>query len=335
MPRLLSVTLGAAVAAALVLSAREAATPEKPVPAPVMTGARSLFVSGHSLTAPLSPFLSAIAEGAGRPLRIGTHSVDGSSIRGRLAAGAAAIPPAGTDVLLVTERHGVLDAMSLEGTVDELRRLDVAFRQTDPAGETFFYLPWADVSDFAAPADWIRYERMAAPIWACAAREAGDASMLPGARRIHLVPASLALASLVETLDRDPAAVGGFAGSDKRDVGAALFSDNVHVTPLGGFFLANLTDATIFGEGAAQVPLPADLDPARAAGLRDFALRFAANWRESGGGPLACGGRVSISDILAYSGYMARTYGDPGAGFLRQQASRLRHVARLIRDLTL
>ncbi len=335
MARLLSVTLGAALAGVLVLSAKQAATPEQGVAAPVLADARTLFVSGHSLTAHLPPLLEDLAHGAGRTLSVEAHLADGSSIRQRLAAGPAAIPPPGTDILLVTERHWILDTMSREGTVGELRTLDQRFRADNPTGETFFYVPWATLANTAAPDDWIRHERMVAPLWACLARRASDSPARAGSRQIHLVPAALALADLTEALNRTPDDFPGFAGMSPREVGAALFSDDVHLTPLGGYFVAVVTDATIFGDGSANAPVPAGLDAARAESLRDFALRFVAAWRETSMRAETCSQRIGPALALAYAGYAAKVAQGPDAGLARRQLESLRQSFRLFRQLYL
>ncbi|WAJ31101.1 hypothetical protein [Antarcticirhabdus aurantiaca] len=336
MARLLSVTLGAALAGVLVLSAKQAATPERGVAAPVLADARTLFVSGHSLTAPLPPLLQDLARGSGRTLSVEAHLADGSSIRQRLAAGPAAIPPPGTDVLLVTERHWILDTMSREGTVNELRTLDQRFRADNPTGETFFYVPWSTLADTSAPDDWIRHERMVAPLWACLARRASDSpAARPGSRQIHLVPASLALADLAEALNRRPDDFPGFAEMTPREVGAALFSDDVHLTPLGGYFVAVVTSATIFGDVPANAPVPAGLDAARAESLRDFAMRFVAAWRETSMRAEVCSERVGPGLALAYAGYAATVAQGPNASFPRRQLESLRQSLRLFRQLYL
>lgn len=336
----------------------EAHAPSFSPPAPIASDADRLFISGHSLTdRPLPDMLEAMAVGAGRELSWQRQHIGGSSIRQRsagigertlgsgFAAGTdrdgnpidvlaefnatAATGP--YDVLIITESHRVLDAMWREGTAAYLRAFQDRFIGSNPVGLTYFFAPWADLSDPADPSDWIDYERRANPIWQCMVDNV-NRSLAASARddRIHFIPASLALADLVARLTSGET-VAGFEDMRNGEAIAQLFTDRVHLTELGTYFVAAVTYATVFGGDADASPAPASLDARRAESLRLLATSFVGRWREQQ--RLAtnanCEG-VPLAFIVAYTGYMEKTYARPEVGYLRARARRVRDIGRFV-----
>lgn len=335
----------------------EAHAPSLSLPAPIAADADRLFISGHSLTdRPLPDMLEAMAIGVGRQLSWQRQHVGGSSIRQR-TAGSDGAPQgsgfaAGTDrdgnpidvlsefnasaaagpydVLIITEWHRVLDAMWREGTAAHLRAFQDRFIGSNPAGLTYFFAPWASLSDPADPGDWIDYERRASPIWQCMVDNV-NRGLAADARddRIHFIPASLALAELVARLTSGEA-VAGFEDVRIAEAIALLFTDRVHLTELGTYFIAAVTYATVFG-GEAAASVPASLDATRAESLRLLATSFVDQWREQQ--QLAASGdceAVPLDFIVAYTGYMEKTYARPEVGYLRARARRVRDIGRFI-----
>ncbi|BCH27636.1 hypothetical protein [Mesorhizobium sp. L-8-3] len=327
----------------------DAIVPSYAPPPQVAADASSFFVSGHSLTdRPLPDMLEDMARQGGRTLFWQRQHIGGSSIRqrsegsepGRPGSGYAAGTDrdgnpidvlaafgAGYDVLIITEWHRVLDAMLREGTAGQLRDFQDRFIAANPDGASFFFAPWTDLSDPADPSDWIAYERAASPIWQCLV-ETVNRSLARGSRadRIGFIPASLALAELVERLTSD--GLPGFSGMSTPDIVAALFSDRVHLTELGTYFTAVVTYASVFGEEAATAAPPTTLDPVRAEALRDFAIGFVARWQAQA--PAGDCDGVPVGFILAYTGYMERTYSRPEMGYVPAQVKRLRDTARFL-----
>ncbi|MEO5321966.1 hypothetical protein PV773_01460 [Mesorhizobium sp. CC13] len=326
--------------------------------APVVAAdAGQFFVSGHSLTdRPFPDMLEAIAAASGRRLTWERQHIGGSSIRQRTLGPDGSPPGSGYgagvgrdgkpidviaelavrryDVLIVTEWHRVLDAMLSEGTATYMGELQDRFMAGNPRGMSYFLAPWADLSDLTAPGDWIDYERAASPVWQCLVE--GINRKLAGQDRqdrIRFIPASLALAELVARLT-SAQPVAGFEGLAAEGVTAALFTDRVHLTELGNYFVAVAAYATVFGNEAATAPVPAALDQARAESLRSIALELVAQWRvrQAFGPDGGCEG-VPARFVIAYTGYMERTYTRPERGYVVARAKRIRDTVRLIWSL--
>lgn len=347
-----------ALLAALTLGmTKEATLPSFEPPAPVARDADRFFVSGHSLTdRPLPDMLEDMATQSGRYLAWDRQHIGGSSIRQR-SRGADGSPPgsgyaaglnrAGNpidvlaefdasathryDVLIITEWHRVLDALLREDTVTSLRDFQDRFIAANPGGLSYFFAPWADLSDPADPGDWIDYERSASPIWQCLVANVNrDRARRSRDDRIHFIPASLALADVVERLTSGEA-MAGFEGMAPEAVIAQLFSDRVHLTEVGSYYLAVVTYAAVFGNEAAAAAPPPSLDRTRAEALRAFALSFLDQWRSRQAiAPVReCDG-VPAGFILAYTRYMERTYSRPEMGYFAAQAKRVRDMARFV-----
>lgn len=333
----------------------KAAVPSFEAPPPAATDADSFFVSGHSLTdRPLPDMIEHIASQAGRKLSWERQHIGGSSIRQRSRGAdggpagsgyAAGVDRAGNpidvlaefassgpyDVLVITEWHRVLDAMLREGTAATLRDFQDRFIASSPRGVTYFFAPWADLSDPANPGDWIAYERSASPVWQClVAGVNGDLARQSRDDRIQFIPASLALAEIVGHLTSG-GSMAGFEDMTSDAIVAQLFSDRVHLTELGTYFVAVVTYASVFGNEAASATVPPSIDRTRAETLRAFALNFVEQWRaqQALAGDQDCDG-VPAGFILAYTGYMERTYARPEMGYVAAQLKRLRDTARFL-----
>jgi hypothetical protein len=316
--------------------------------------ARRLFISGHSLTdRPMPDMIAAMAEQAGRPIVWERQHIGGSTIK-RRSAGADGTPAgsgygAGTDrdgrpidmadafkaeggydTLLITEWHRVLDALEREGTVRHLREVQDRFIQANPSGTTYFYAPWADLADHRKPQGWIAFERRASPVWQCVVRRVNDGLARQSRRdRILFVPASLGLAELVAELTA-PAGAPGFETLAAQEVIALLFTDNVHLTELGTYFVALVTYGSVFEADIRAAWAPASLDPIRAATLRAVAARFLERWKAEGGLPAKADcNAVTLDFIPGYTAYMRDTYGVPEVGYLRASLRRIRDRIRM------
>ena len=317
---------------------------------------RSLFVSGHSLTnRPMPDMLAGIAENAGMPIYWNMQYLAGSSIRARSIGmdgqPAGAGFSAGTDrdgkaldvlaelrnpstpdgrsyeLLLITEQHGLLDVLQWGDTIGVLRAYQDAFMAASPQGVSYFTVPWLSLSDRESPADWIAYERAAWPVWQCVVAGVNGALADDGrADRIHLVPASLALAELVAHLDAAPGDP-NFEGLQGERLIDTLFTDQVHLTPLGNYFIAAVTFSAIYGKAIAGPP-PSSIDARRAAALASFADRFVQTHRMQSpafGGE--CPSRVPLSFAMHYSSYVEKVRPQEEKGYW---AGKLAAVRRLL-----
>lgn len=316
---------------------------------------RRLFISGHSLTdRPMPDMIAAMAEKAGRPIVWERQHIGGSTIK-RRSAGADGTPAdsgyaAGTDrdgkpidmaaafkaqggydTLLITEWHRVLDALEREGTVRHLREVQNRFIQANPTGTTYFYAPWADLVDHRDPRAWIAFERGASPVWQCVVRRVNDGLARQSHQdRIRFVPASLALANLVAELT-SPASGPGFEKMPPQEIVALLFSDNVHLTELGTYFVALVTYGMVFEGDIGSAWAPASLDPTRAATLRGSAARFLERWKAGGALPAKADcNAITLDFIPAYTAFMRDTYAIPEVGTFRASVRRIRDRLRMM-----
>ena len=243
-----------------------------------------LFISGHSLTdRPFPDFLARIAESLGRSMHWNAQNLPGSTLRDRTRGigSWAAIgnnrPNGGPalDLFIVTEQHTLLGNIVWNDTVRHLRIMHDEMIARSPACQTFLFTSWMDLSDRADPSRWIAYERAAAPVWACVAERLNLSLTAEGrADRVGVIPAALALAELVE----HGRACAGPCLNALAQV-EALFSDSVHLTEVGAYYVALICYAYCNGRSPLGAWAPAAIDAANAIGLQDFAWRFvSAQW---------------------------------------------------------
>jgi hypothetical protein len=225
-----------------------------------------VFYSGHSLMdQPIPNYVESIAKAAGaahtwdRQYRIGSSlrertrgtASDGSAWTGwtsgdnRRGSGmdvAAALSGripnvAAFDTLLTTERHDILWVMTNEDSASYLRRLHDLRMQGQPAGSTWFYEGWQSF-DASRISDWVAYERASAVAWQCVAAEANRSLESTGrVDRVFSLPASRALVNLVEQALAPKGLVGVTAGTPVETL-KRIFSDDVHLTELGKYYMA-------------------------------------------------------------------------------------------------
>lgn len=323
-----------------------------------------LFISGHSLTdRPMPDMVAAMAEHAGFQMEWNRQHIGGSTIRMRTAGEDANAPGSGYragedrdggavdvlaaaadyDIFVITERHRVLDVLLREGALRHLRDFVSRVSSANPNATTYFYAPWADVSDLGKPGAWIEYERRASPIWHCIVERANELD--EGMRPISFIPASEALAELIAALNQNGGSQAedeaGFSGLSPGEISALLFTDKVHLTDLGVYYVALITYGIVFGDlsnAEAEENLVSaawispDLDPDRARTLRRIAGEFLDSWkaRESRGN--ACG-TVPAGFILNYTDYMQEAYGNAELGVFRATIRRLRQTLSFLWDL--
>jgi hypothetical protein len=215
------------------------------VPPPTARMPTSVFLSGHSLVdVPYPAYLATISNALGEPLSWQRKYMVGSSIRQR---GPLVLPPGDFNALIITEQHGVLNSLVWEDTHRFLREAHDAFFSRKPDGQTWFLIPWLSLDDPAQPQRWMAYEKAAAFVWQCMISRINRELHADGrADQIRTIPASLALVYLVQTLQQEGK--------------PPVFSDDVHLTPAGKFYLALVTAGSMSGG------LPADL-PARLAAV--------------------------------------------------------------------
>ncbi|MGV2973911.1 hypothetical protein AB1P65_00550 [Roseibium alexandrii] len=324
---------------------------------------QKIFISGHSLTdRPMPEMLAAIAEDTGQPIFWNMQHIGGSSIKQRSYGAGDQSPWSGYgggtdrerapidvqdelaasasedtrpyDVLLITEQHRLLDSLLWQDTPRFLRAYQDVFHAHNPDGQSYFYAPWLDVANLEDPSSWIAYERDAWPVWQCAVAGVNAGLAEDGREdRIMLVPASLALADLVEHLVSTPGGLPGFKDMTAAEILAALFSDSVHLTPLANSYMAAIVYATLTGN-----PFPAsefaNLSGVQVATLQNIAHEFMETYRREmstfGDG---CAAKVAPSFKIAYPAYTEQLSRNQGTGFLNARLQRLKETLSYLRKL--
>jgi hypothetical protein len=179
--------------------------------------------------------LAQIGTQLGNPLRWERHYLSGSSIRER-----AALPdPVGPfDAALVTEQHDVLSSLAWNDTLLQLGGWQERIVAANPGVSTYFYVPWLAIDDKYHPTRWIAYERAAFHVWQCITTYVNEDRARQGlSDRIATIPANLALAYLVEQVHQG-SRLPGMETAGMRASLDGLFTDNVHLTRLGSFYVA-------------------------------------------------------------------------------------------------
>jgi hypothetical protein len=296
-----------------------------------------VFWSGHSLTAqPLPSQFEAVAASLGSPLRWNRQYLEGSSIlqrtRGEGAPGSgwraglgaderpidahaellrpAADPQAPYDLLLITEQHALIDSLLHNRTPRWLRAYHDRFIEGNPAGRTWFYEPWLQVSDKDDPRRWIAFERAASPLWGCVVTRV-NANLAAEGRsdRIATLPTGAALVELVERATQG-AGLPGLSGPTPRATLDRLLHDRVHPTPLGFYFLALYTYAMVFERSPEGAWAPPGTDAATVRTLQRQAWEIAAARLNSPPPALSleqCRAELAGPFLRHYLGYLYRT----------------------------
>jgi hypothetical protein len=296
------------VASALVLACLLSMSPAHAAP-------QRLFYSGHSLLdEPLPSAVAAIATSLGAPLAWERHTPFGSSMRDR-----AGTTPAlsGFDGLVVTEQHTLIGNLVWNDSVGQLRQLHERFIAANANGRTWFYASWLNLDDRARPQRWIAYERAASPVWQCVVERVN--ATRSGAR-IDFLPAGALLAALVERVMR-----GDVPGLRTE----ALFSDDVHLSPLGSYFVSLVVFATLFERSPAGAAVPPGLDVTVARALQPLAWTLVSEERAQRDtiSPAACRERTQRF-VAPYAAYVRDVIVAPREGRLKAWWQWARHRAQ-------
>ena len=259
------------------------------------------FVSGHSLTDdPFAENVEAIALSLGGPLaaRYNQQIVIGSPIGARTGMPASldryatgknrkwtnnmdvlrelstgnTIGGDRYDTLVITENHNLLDMMQWEKSVRQLRHYHDRLIEAQPAARTFLYSSWWDI-DKKQPQTWVDAERVVGKAWQCVGSRINRSLQHEGrADRITPLPASLALVELVDQVLKGR--LPEIAAAGAPDALNRIFTDNVHLTPLGSYFMSLVTYAAIFERSPVGGFRPAGVSEAQARVLQALAWEF-------------------------------------------------------------
>lgn len=266
--------------------------------------AATVFISGHSLVdQPMPDFLAAVAGDKQTPMSWNRHYIVGSSIGRRIRGQdvnasvwdgyregynrdsenmdviaelktGATVGGQPYDALVITEQHVVLEAIVNNDTVRLLRNYHDRFIDGNPQGNTYFYESWLSMDSKDDPRNWIAYERAASPIWQCVATRINVSLEAEGrSDRIVSLPAGAALAELV---DRATSGSGlpGITQDSIRATVASLFIDDVHAKPLGVYYVALVSYASIYRRSPVGAWRPENVTSEQAQSLQNLAWEF-------------------------------------------------------------
>ena len=341
------------IGAALLLgiaSVSSAKSGDRRMPAP-----QSMFISGHSLTnEPIPSNVTEIAAGFGFQLSWNRQHLDGSSIKERSHGGVSGEGQwtgysqgidrsnapidvldefhrrraAPYDVLLMTEQHHLLGSLIWNDTIRYLRDYQRRFATHNPIGTIHFYEPWLSLDDKSDPRRWIAYERAAAPVWQCVIAEMNRTLVADGGHdRIVSLPAASALAYLLEQATQKPG-IEGITRPSIRSTVDSLVSDDVHLTPLGNYYMALVTFASIFSHSVEDAWHPADVTAEQARALQTTANAFLQMPRSQPMPLDECRSYVRGSFLWTYLGYTDRTNWRRERGYFGSMYLRLKLAAQ-------
>jgi len=264
------------------------------------------FYSGHSLSDGVPEAVEQIARSLGHRLDFETQSMGYSLLRQRTKgevssasewpgyraganrAGAGLnvaeelrqprrlAPGDKYDALIVTERHDLPAIARKERTAFYLTDMARHLLAGNPDAEVLLYHTWLHL-DPNAPWPWIDYERAVLPMWECVASRANlDLPVRGNTPRVRVLPGGAALAELAAALWDGK--VPGVAAKGPGERVRLLFSDNVHMSEVGRYFLALVHYAVLFGRSPEGAAIPAAIAPETGRYMQTFAWQYAVSY---------------------------------------------------------
>jgi hypothetical protein len=180
------------------------------------------------------------------------------------------------DVLVVTERHDLPAIARKERTAFYLTDMARHLLAGNPDAEVLLYHSWLTL-DPDAPWPWIDYERAALPMWECVASRANlDLPARGNVPRVRTLPGAGALAELAAALWEGK--VPGVAGDRPGERVRLLFSDNVHMSEAGRYFIALVHYAVLFGRNPEGATIPATLAPETGRYMQTLAWQYVVSY---------------------------------------------------------
>lgn len=240
------------------------------------------FYSGHSLSDGVPEAVGQIARSLGHQLDFEVQSVGYSLLRQRAQGEGLNVAeelrqPGKYDVLVVTERHDLPKIARDERTAFHLADMARHMLAGNSDGEVLFYHTWLNL-DLADPLPWVDYERTVAAMWECVASRANLdlPARSSGVPRVRVLPGGSALAELVAALWEGT--VPGIEASDPGTRVRLLFSDDVHMSEIGRYFMGLVHYAVLFGQSPEGAEIPGFLPVETGRAMQQLAWQHAATY---------------------------------------------------------
>jgi hypothetical protein len=265
----------------------------------------SFFISGHSLTDnPYADYLIQITNSLGLKAEYNQQIVIGSPIRvrtrgddpeskdflgyqlGKNREGSGmdilkelrnhnTIQSKQYDYLIITEGHNLISVVTWEGTDRYLRHYRDQYMMRNN-GLVYFFVPWLGRKNIKDINSWIAYEVSALKAWECVVSKVNHELLREQLSPVHIIPANIALVELVKRL---------LSGSSLKELDnqpnserlASLFSDDVHLTKLGIYYIALVTYALVFDSSPEGAWFPKEISKKMALYLQHVAWEFVSN----------------------------------------------------------
>lgn len=224
------------------------------------------------------------------------------------------------DVLVVTERHDLPAIARTERTAFYLTDMARHLLAGNPDAEVLLYHTWLNL-DPDAPWPWIAYERAVSPMWECIASRANlDLPALGNAPRVRVLPGAGALAELAAALwdGKVPGVAGNIPGERVR----LLFSDNVHMSEAGRYFIALVHYSVLFGRNPEGAAIPPSLAPETGRHMHTMAWQHAVSYGQRANAVVrrdmaTCRELMRTEICPAYAAF--QTHGPPGFATIKRQ----------------
>jgi hypothetical protein len=137
-------------------------------------------------------------------------------------------------------------------------------------------VPWLGMMNRKNVNSWIAYEENALSAWGCVVSKVNHDLVLGQSPPIYIIPANVALAELVKRLISG-SVVEDLENRSNFDRLGWLFSDDVHLTKTGIYYIALVTYAIIFDSSPKNAWFPQEIGGKIAMNLQSAAWDFASN----------------------------------------------------------
>jgi hypothetical protein len=268
-----------------------------------LNSSANFFISGHSLTDnPYADYLVQITNSLGIKSEYNQQIVIGSPIRVRTRGNDPNSKDflgyqlgknregSGMEILnelrnrntvqshqynyfIITERHDLVNVAIWEGTDRYLRHYYDQFMMKNN-GRVYFFTSWLGRKKLRDINSWIAYEESALKAWECVISKVNHDLIREQSSPVYIIPANIALVELVKRL---------LSGSFSEELAAQsdfdrltlLFSDDVHLTKLGIYYIALVTYALVFDSSPDGAWFPKEISKKIALYLQNIAWKFA------------------------------------------------------------
>jgi hypothetical protein len=277
-----------------------------PGPLPAERDQANVVFSGHSLTDAAVPFIRQIASSQNDDLNDVYQTIPGSPIRVRTRGGSptdinswdgysdgvtnganlitevrmpSALPQGELyDTLVITERHDLPSTIQWEGTISLLHHFHKLLANTNPQAKTYLYHSWLDINK-SDPNPWLSYESQMRVAWECTASKVNltlESENLP--QNVETIAAGWALTEFVRAALNGN--IPGLTGS-QSEILDQIFSDNVHLTDIGGFFVGAYSYNQIFGKQISSAAIPSGISNDTGSAIIQLAWNVYSTYRSS------------------------------------------------------